>query len=122
MSTVRVRLAEDGSMVRVFPDGGTEPIVPQVDYAKLNATTEADIARHEAEDEVACAIRAGQYVRAVRRKVGLSQVMFARKFQIPVDTLRNWEQGKRAPQGPARALLRIIDRMPEAAMEAIEKE
>jgi putative transcriptional regulator len=109
-------------MVRVLPDGRTEPVTPRVDRAKLEATTEADIARQEAEDEVASAIRAGQYVRSVRRKVGLSQVMFARKFQIPVDTLRNWEQGKRAPQGPARALLRIIDRMPEAAMEAIEKE
>jgi putative transcriptional regulator len=122
MSMVRVRLTEDGSMVRVLPDGRTEPVTPQFDRAKLEVTTETDIARHEAEDEVASTIKAGQYVRAVRRKVGLSQVMFARKFQIPVDTLRNWEQGKRAPQVPALALLRIIDRMPEAVMEAVEKE
>ena len=99
MSTVKVRLAEDGSMVRVFPDGGTEPIVPQVDYAKLNATTEADIARHEAEDEVACAIRAGQYVRAVRRKVGLSQVMFARKLQIPARHPSQLGAGQTRPAG-----------------------
>jgi hypothetical protein len=55
MSMVRVRLAEDGSMVRVFPDGRTESVAPQVDRAKLEATTEADIALQEAEDEVASA-------------------------------------------------------------------
>jgi putative transcriptional regulator len=40
---------------------------------------------------------------------------------VPVDTVRNWEQGKRAPQGPARALLRIIDRAPETALKALGK-
>jgi|tagenome__1003787_1003787.scaffolds.fasta_scaffold19890081_2 hypothetical protein len=55
MSMVRVRLSEDGSIVRVFPDGRTELVAPQVDRAKLEATTGADIARQEAEDEVASA-------------------------------------------------------------------
>jgi putative transcriptional regulator len=40
---------------------------------------------------------------------------------VPVDTVRNWEQDKRVPQGPARALLRIIDRAPETALQALDR-
>ena len=47
---------------------------------------------------------------AIRAKTGLSQDRFARAFQISPYTLRNWEQGRRVPEGPARALLLAIDR------------
>lgn len=60
-------------------------------------------------------------VRAVRRKTGLTQAEFARRFGFPVGTLRNWEQGIRAPQGPARALLLVIDAEPEAVLRALGK-
>jgi putative transcriptional regulator len=59
-------------------------------------------------------------VRRVCRKVGLSQVAFARRIGVPIDTVRNWEQAKRA-QEPARALLRIIDRAPKAALHALDR-
>jgi putative transcriptional regulator len=45
---------------------------------------------------------------------------FAKRLRVSVETLRNWKQGKRHPQDPARALLRIIDKAPEAAMAAQE--
>jgi putative transcriptional regulator len=60
-------------------------------------------------------------VRAVRRKTGLTQAEFARRFGFPVGTLRNWEQGIRTPQGPARALLLVIDAEPEAVLRALGK-
>ena len=44
----------------------------------------------------------------------------ANRLRVSVETLRNWEQGKRHPQRPARALLRIIDKAPEAAMAALD--
>ena len=50
---------------------------------------------------------------------GLTQAAFAARIGVPLDTVRNWEQGKRAPAGPARALLRVLDRMPEAALAAL---
>lgn len=59
---------------------------------------------------------AAAYARRVRRKVGLSSVAFAGRVGVSIDTVRDREQGKRAPQGPARALLRIIDRAPEMAL------
>ncbi|ARN76074.1 helix-turn-helix domain-containing protein [Oceanicoccus sagamiensis] len=49
----------------------------------------------------------------IRERLGLSQDAFAALLNISVKTLRNWEQGQRSPQGPALALLRIIDRNPE---------
>ena len=51
---------------------------------------------------------------------GLTQAAFAARIGVPLDTVRNWEQGKRAPAGPARALLRVLDRAPEAALAALE--
>ena len=60
-------------------------------------------------------------VRAVRRRTGFTQAEFARRFGFSLGTLRNWEQGIRSPQGPARALLRVIDAEPEAALRALGK-
>ena len=58
-------------------------------------------------------------VRNVRRKLGMSQGDFAARFGISSATLRNWEQGRRKPEGPARVLLAIIDREPEAVQRAL---
>ncbi len=59
----------------------------------------------------------GDDVAALRRFVGLTQVDFARAMGISVHTLRNWEQGRRHPEGPAVALLRIAARHPRIIRE-----
>jgi putative transcriptional regulator len=59
----------------------------------------------------------GDDVAALRRFVGLSQVQFAQAIGISVHTLRNWEQGRRHPEGPAIALLRIAARHPRIVRE-----
>ena len=56
-------------------------------------------------------------VALLRRFTGLSQEMFARALGISVHTLRNWEQGRRVPDGPALALLRIASRHPRVLRE-----
>ena len=56
-------------------------------------------------------------VRALREQFGLSQDKFADLVGISVGTLRNWEQGRRKPEGPARVLLRIASRHPEALLD-----
>ena len=58
-------------------------------------------------------------VKKIREKTGLSQPKFASLFMIPVGTLRNWEQGRRHPEGPAIALLHIIDKEPQTAVRAL---
>ena len=57
--------------------------------------------------------------KSVRAKVGLSQSEFAQLIGVKVATLRNWEQHRRQPTGPAAALLTIVEREPEAALRAL---
>ena len=58
----------------------------------------------------------------IREKLGLSQREFAVRFGISVRTLRNWEQGKRDPDGPAKAYLAVIKNDPEAVEKALAVE
>lgn len=57
-------------------------------------------------------------VSVIRTKLGLSQSQFAKVVGISVDTLQNWEQGRRQPTGPARMLLKIAAKHPEVVLEA----
>ena len=56
---------------------------------------------------------------AIRRRLGLSQAEFASRFGFKLDALQNWEQGRRRPEGAARAFLRVIEREPEAVQRAL---
>jgi putative transcriptional regulator len=58
-------------------------------------------------------------VRAIRRRLGMSQRQFAERFGFTLDAVQNWEQGRRIPEGPARALLKVIEKRPDAVMEAL---
>ena len=60
-------------------------------------------------------------VKALRGELGQSQVEFALMIGVSVSTLRNWEQGRRSPDGPALALLRVTERNPEAVVEALHR-
>ncbi len=58
-------------------------------------------------------------VKAIRKKTGLSQIRFALLIGVSKRTLENWEQGKRHPAGPARALLRLVDNDPEYMIKVL---
>ena len=58
-------------------------------------------------------------VKEIRKATGLSQAGFAAVLDVQVGTLRNWEQGRREPTGPARALLRAIYNDPEHVLQAL---
>ena len=58
-------------------------------------------------------------VKAIRARLAMTQEEFAGRFGFSVNTLRHWEQGKRLPEGPARTLLKVIDREPEAVQRAL---
>lgn len=64
-------------------------------------------------------IESGKDIAALRRFVGLSQCQFAQALEISVHTLRNWEQGRRKPEGPAIALLKIAARHPSIVREQL---
>ncbi len=58
-------------------------------------------------------------VKAIREKAGLSQSELANMMRVSVRTLQNWEQGRRRPTGPASALIRIFEKAPKSAVEAL---
>ena len=59
--------------------------------------------------------------RAIRAKLKLTQAQFAKRFHLDLATLRDWEQGRRFPTGPASVLLQVIAREPEAVQRALGK-
>lgn len=58
-------------------------------------------------------------VQSIRKRYGLSQDKFAKLLGISVGTLRNWEQGRRKPEGSARVLLRVAAKHPEAVLDTV---
>ena len=58
-------------------------------------------------------------VTGIRRKLHISQPEFAHLIGVSVNTLQNWEQGRRKPEGPALALLKVAEDNPEAVMKAL---
>ena len=71
-----------------FRNPGAKP-VGYIDAKRVDATTEADIAAHKAEDDAAAKQDAARYVRRVRRRLGFSQSEFAERIDVSLDTIRN---------------------------------
>ena len=91
--------------------------IPELTQAALDTALPASRRRRFVEGE----FESGEDIAALRRFVGLSQVLFARALGISVHTLRNWEQGRRRPEGPAIALLRIAARHPRIIRENLQE-
>lgn len=108
-----IKVTIDEAAVDSLPKG-------RIDTGRLDATTEADIAVQQNDDEAAALQDAAKFTRRVRRRLGLSQVEFSHRINVPIDTIRNWEQGKRSPTGAAKALLKVLDKAPGAALAALD--
>jgi putative transcriptional regulator len=100
----RLRLKADGRIVELR-DGQEFPLAPAIAPAAVsrNVTPPAG-------------------VRDLRRRSNLTQLEFAARLGVPVETIRNWEQGKRVPRGPARALLTVIAHAPDTVFAALAEE
>lgn len=105
--------------MRIDPNDPASWSAGRVDIAKIEATTEADIERQMAEDDAEARQDAAKFARRVRNRLGLSQTEFASRIRVSLDTVRNWEQGKRQPTGAAQALLIVLNKAPEAALAAL---
>jgi putative transcriptional regulator len=112
---LRVRLKADGRLVEVLPDGGERAISPD---PRAIVTAAHNAARNAARSADA-KLQDASYARTVRGRTGLTQSAFAASIGVPVETVRNWEQGKRSPRGPARALLKVIEEAPDAAFAVL---
>lgn len=97
----RLRLKADGRIVELL-DGREAPLAPGMpDSApRLRSSVVPE-------------------VRDLRLRAKLTQAEFAARLGVPLETIRNWEQGKRSPRGPARALLTVIAREPDMVFAAL---
>lgn len=89
------------------------------DAARVDATTEAEIQAQMIADDLEAMQDAAKFARRVRKRLGLSQAELSQRIEVSVETIRNWEQGRRSPTGAAKALLKILDRAPEASLSAL---
>ncbi len=100
-------------------DKTTLAAAARINQRKVDATTELKISRQKAEDDLEALQDAAKFARQVREQLGLSQADFASSINVSLDTIRNWEQGKRCPTGAAKALLKVIHKSPKAALAAL---
>ncbi len=120
----RLRLKADGRIVELR-DGQEFPLAPMMPGLALAmpepaiATPAVTATPPDVPSGEAPALPA---VRDLRRRAQLTQLEFAARLGVPVETIRNWEQGKRAPRGPARALLAVIAHSPETVFAALAPE
>ena len=126
---VRARRLPDGTVVEELPDGSTRPLIDRTDWARLEAMTEEEIEANALSDpdnppltaEELARMRPFPHPRRIRERLKLTQEEFATRFEIPLGTLRDWEQGVSYPDSAARTLLRVIDKDPAAGVNALVK-
>ena len=94
----RLRLKADGRIVELR-DGREAPLAPNISSDRPDEALPA--------------------VRELRLRAKLTQAQFAARLGVPLETIRNWEQGKRSPRGPARALLAVIAHSPDTVFAAL---
>ena len=120
---MRVRLKADGRIVEILPDGSERALsaVGAPGIASAGAGTPG-IALADAATATATVVDRepdAAYAKGVRARTKLTQAEFAARIGVPIETVRNWEQGKRSPRGPARALLKVIDKAPQVAFAVL---
>lgn len=110
MKTVRVKV--DLNRTASLPKG-------RVNRRMLDTTSEHDLMLQRQMDAAEAMQDAAKFARRVRKRLGLTQLEFSHRIDVSLDTIRNWEQGKRCPTGAAKALLKVLDKAPESALLAL---
>ena len=122
-TTIFARTRSDGTVVQVLADGREQPFPetptrPMTD-AEVHAAAMKDPDARPMTNAEWQAARKVPRTKTLRRALGLTQEEFAARFQIPIGTLRDWEQGRKEPDAAAKAFLRVIAREPEFVRMAL---
>ena len=123
ITTAKIR--SDGTVVEVLADGSERPFAETamrpMTAAAIEAAAAADPdARPMTADELKKARRIPR-IKTLRRALGLTQEEFAERYHVPLETLRDWEQGRTEPDQPARAYLTVIAHDPDGVRLALQQ-
>lgn len=108
-------------ITRITVKPGDTPPRGDTDWARVNSMTDEEVLAAARSDPDAQPLTSEELarmqrispVKALRQRLGMTQVEFAEAFHLPVSTLRDWEQRRSTPDAPARALLQAIELEPE---------
>ncbi|WP_199334057.1 MULTISPECIES: DNA-binding transcriptional regulator [Nostocaceae] len=123
-TTITAKMHKDGTILEVLPDGSERPFPEQpmrdMTEEEIHAAAVSDPdARPMTETELSNARRVPR-VKTIRRALRLTQEEFAARYQIPLGTLRDWEQGRSEPDQTAKAYLKVIAANPDAIYQALQ--
>jgi putative transcriptional regulator len=115
------------ALISVEHNPGDPPIKTNTDWAAVDALTDAQIEAAVRDDPDAAPIGFFNMpgfiripnVKRLRESLGMTQEAFAAAYRIPVGTLRDWEQGRKRPDAPARAYLMVISRNPKVVADLL---
>jgi len=118
---------KDGAITRVTLDSANPPR-GRTDWRRVDALSDEEIERAARSDPDAPPLSDEDLekfqrvvdVKALRRRLGMSQERFARSFHLSIGTVRDWEQGRSLPDRPARVLLKLIERNPDLVLETLQ--
>jgi putative transcriptional regulator len=126
-NTIVARRQTDGTLIQVLPDGSTRPLKDNTDWKRLRVMTEDEVQAAALADPDAQPLTDADFarmtrlprVKTLRQALHLTQEEFATRYHIPLDTLRDWEEGRCEPDQPARAYLTVITSDPEGVKRAL---
>lgn len=125
---IKAKRLANGTVVQIMSDGSQCTIEDKTDWTRLQNMTEeeieagalADPDNPPMTDEELKRLRRIPNSKEIRKKLHMTQEQFAMQFQVPLGTLRDWEQGAKEPDTAARSYLRVIEKAPQTVMQALE--
>jgi len=123
-TTTTAKIRSDGTVVEILDDGSERsfpktPMRPMTEQEIAAAAAADPDARPMTPEQLRTARRVPR-VKTLRRALGMTQEEFAKRYHIPLGTLRDWEQGRSEPDQPARAYLKAIAGDPVAVLNALD--
>ena len=118
---------KNGTTVQFMKDGTQQVLADKTDWARLNALTDAEIeaaAEADLENPLLTDTELKQFrpvpnPKEIRKRLNMTQQQFSQQFELPLGTLRDWEQGTREPDSAAKSYLRVIAKIPQGVIQAL---
>ena len=118
---------KNGITAQVMEDRTLRPIADKTDWTRLNALTETEIEAAAGADldnpllteTELKTFRPVPNPKEIRKRLHMTQQQFAEQFELPLGTLRDWEQGTREPDSAGKSYLRVIAKNPQGVIQAL---